>query len=70
MMPLNLADKNKEYIIKKIGGSTEVRNHLENLGFVAGGAVTVVNTVGGSLIVNVKEARIALDRELAQKISV
>ena len=69
-MPLNLADKNKEYIIKKIGGSTEVRNHLENLGFVAGGAVTVVNTVGGSLIVNVKEARIALDRELAQKISV
>ena len=70
MMPLNLADKNKEYIIKKIGGSTEVRNHLENLGFVVGGAVTVVNTVGGSLIVNVKEARIALDRELAQKISV
>ena len=70
MMPLNLADKNKEYIIKKISGSTEVRNHLENLGFVAGGAVTVVNTVGGSLIVNVKEARIALDRELAQKISV
>ena len=58
------------HIIKKIGGSPEVKKHLENLGFVVGGAVTIINTVGGNLIVNVKEARVAISREMAQKIMV
>ena len=70
MMPLTLADTEKEYIIRKVGGSQEVRMHLENLGFVPGGSVTVVAQMAGNLIVNVKETRIALDRMMAQKIMV
>ena len=57
MMPLNLADVGEENTIKKIGGSPEVKKHLENLGFVVGGTVTIVNTLGGNVIVNVKEKR-------------
>lgn len=59
MMPLVLADVGKENIIKKIGGSPEVRQHLENLGFVVGGTVTIINSLGGNVIVNVKESRVA-----------
>ena len=70
MMPLALAEVGEENIIKKIGGSPEVKKHLENLGFVVGGDVTVVNSLGGNLIVNVKESRVALSREMAQKIMV
>ncbi len=70
MMPLTLADTEKEYVIRKVGGSQEVRMHLENLGFVPGGSVTVVAQMAGNLIVNVKETRIALDRMMAQKIMV
>ena len=70
MMPLNLADAGTENMIKKIGGSPEVKKHLENLGFVVGGNVTVMNTLGGNVIVNVKESRIAISREMAQKIMV
>lgn len=55
MMPLVLADAGEENIIKKIGGTPEVKKHLENLGFVVGGNVTVINTINGNLIVNVKE---------------
>ncbi|MCI6908507.1 MAG: ferrous iron transport protein A, partial [Clostridiales bacterium] len=55
---------------RKVGGKPEVRTHLENLGFVAGGTVTVINTIGGNVIVNVKESRIAISREMAQKIMV
>lgn len=69
-MPLTLAELGEENIIKKIGGKQEVRAHLETLGFVVGGAVTVVNAIGGNVIVNVKEARIAVSREMAQKIMV
>ena len=69
-MPLSLAGAGKENIIKKIGGKQEVKAHLENLGFVVGGAVTVINTVGGNVIVNVKNSRIAISREMAQKIIV
>lgn len=47
-----------------------MRQHLENLGFVVGGNVSVINTIGGNLIVNVKEARVAISREMAQKIMV
>lgn len=70
MMPLALADIGEEYIIKKIGGSPEVKKHLENLGFVVGGNVIIINTLGGNMIVNVKESRVAIDVELARKIMV
>ncbi|MDD6266113.1 MAG: FeoA family protein [Clostridia bacterium] len=70
MMPLTLAVVGEENIIKKIGGKQEVKAHLENLGFVVGGAVTVINTIGGNVIVNVKESRIAVSKEMAQKIMI
>ncbi len=70
MMPLTLANIGEENTIKKIGGKPEVKLHLENLGFVVGGSVTVVNTLGGNVIVNVKESRIAISKEMAQKIMV
>lgn len=70
MMPLTLAEVGEVNIIRKIGGRPEVRSHLENLGFVAGGAVTVINTIGGNVIVNVKESRIAISKEMAQKIMI
>ena len=69
-MPLILANVGEENIIKKIGGSPEVKQHLENLGFVVGGSVKIVNTMGGNLIVNVKETRVAVSREMAQKIMI
>ena len=70
MMPLTLANIGEENIIRKIGGKPEVKKHLENLGFVAGGNVSVITTMGGSVIVNVKEARVAISEEMAQKIMV
>ena len=70
MMPLVLADVGKENIIKKIGGSPEVRQHLENLGFVVGGTVTIIKSLGGNVIVNVKESRVAVSEEMARKIMV
>lgn len=69
-MPLEYATAGEENIIRKIGGKPEIRQHLENLGFVVGGAVTVVTEMGGNLIVNVKESRVAISREMAQKIMV
>ena len=70
MMPLSFATAGEENIIKKIGGKPEVKKHLENLGFVVGGAVTVINAIGGNVIVNVKESRIAISKEMAQKIMI
>ena len=70
MIPLTLAEVGEKNIIKKIGGKQEVKAHLENLGFVVGGAVTVINTIGGNVIVNVKESRIAISKEMAQKIMI
>ena len=70
MMPLALANIGEENIIKKIGGKPEIKQHLENLGFVVGGSVKIVNTLGGNVIVNVKESRIAISKEMAQKIMV
>ena len=69
-MPLSLADTGTVNVIKKIGGSPEVKKHLENLGFVVGGNVTVVNSLGGNVIVNVKEARVAISEEMARKIMI
>ncbi len=70
MLPLSLADVGEENTIKRIGGSPEVKKHLENLGFVVGGNVTVITVMGGNVIVNVKEARVAVSKEMAQKIMV
>ena len=70
MIPLTLAEIGEENIIKKVGGKPEVKKHLEDLGFVAGGNVRVINAIGGNVIVNVKESRIAVSREMAQKIMV
>ena len=70
MMPLTLMSPGEDAIIQRIGGKPEVRQHLENRGFVVGGNVSVINTIGGNLIVNVKEARVAISREMAQKIMV
>lgn len=70
MMPLVVAPTGEEQMIKRIGGSEEVKRHLQELGFVPGGFVTVVNEIGGNLIVNVKESRVAVDKQLAQKIFV
>lgn len=69
-MPLTLANVGEENIIRRIGGTPDVRRHLENLGFVAGGAVTVITMLGGNVIVNVKETRVAISREMAQKIMI
>ena len=70
MMPLTLASPGEENMIRKVGGSPETKQHLADLGFVAGGNVTVVSTIGGNLIVNVKESRVAISREMAGKIMV
>lgn len=70
MMPLTLADIGTEQLIRKVGGSPEVRKHLEDLGFVAGGSATVVSALGGNVIVKVKESRVAISQEMAQKIMV
>lgn len=70
MMPLALADIGEDNIIRKIGGNPDVKKHLENLGFVVGGNVKIINRLGGSVIVNVKESRVAISREMAQKIMV
>ena len=70
MMPLILANVGEDNMIRKVGGSPETKKHLEDLGFVAGGNVTVVSAIAGNLIVNVKESRIAISREMAGKIMV
>ena len=69
-MPLILANPGEQNIIKKVGGSPETRKFLENLGFVAGGSVTVISKISGNVIVNVKDSRVAVSKEMAQKIMV
>ena len=70
MMPLALANIGEENIVRKVSGSPEVRKHLEDLGFVAGGPVTVVSALGGNIIVKVKESRVAISEEMARKIMI
>lgn len=70
MMPLTYAAQGEEHIIRKVGGKPEVRQHLENLGFVPGSSVTVISALGGNLIVNVKESRVALNQEMAARIMI
>ena len=69
-MPLSMAREGESNVIKKVGGKDETRRFLENLGFVVGSAVTVVAEVGGNLIVNVKESRVAIGKDMANKIMV
>ena len=70
MMPLTFADNDAVNIIRRVGGPPEVKKHLENLGFVVGGNVQVISRLGGNVIVNVKESRIAISEEMARKIMI
>lgn len=70
MMPLTLAATGEENMIKKVGGKPEIRKFLENLGFVPGSTVTVINEIGGNVIVNVKDTRVAVSKEMAAKIMI
>ena len=70
MMPLTIAGIGEVNIIKKVGGNPAVKQHLEDLGFVVGGRIIIVSELGGNIIVNVKDSRIAIDREMANKIMV
>ncbi len=69
-MPLSMAKEDEEFLIKKISGNEEVRRFLENLGFVAGTKVSIVSKISGNVIVQVKDSRVAISREMAQKIIV
>lgn len=70
MMPLTMANTGEPLTIKKIGGKEDTRKFLESLGFVAGGAVTVISDIQGSVIVNVKDSRIAIGKDMAMKVMV
>ncbi|MCD7796123.1 MAG: ferrous iron transport protein A [Clostridiales bacterium] len=70
MMPLNFADSGEDVIIKKIGGNAKVKAHLNDLGFVVGSKVSVISSMSGNLIVNIKETRVAISQEMASKIMV
>ena len=70
MMPLSMIPEGQPSVIKKIGGKEETRRFLENLGFVEGGTVTVISQIGGNMIVNVKDARVAIGKDMANKIMV
>ena len=70
MMPLSFAAEGEKNIIQRINGLPEVRQHLADLGFVTGGEVTVITRMGGNVIVNVKEVRVAISQEMAQKIMI
>ncbi len=70
MMPLSLAGIGEEKTIKKIGGTPEIKKHLEDLGFVVCGTVTVLTMLNGNVIVRVKESRIAINDEMARRIMI
>ena len=70
MMPLSYAPPGEAAVIRRIGGSPEVKKHLENLGFVVGGSVTVITAMNGNVIVKVKESRVAINDEMARKIMI
>ena len=70
MTPLTLANPGEENLIRKVGGSPEVKKHLEDLGFVAGGTVSIVSSLGGNVIVKVKETRVAISEEMARRIMI
>ena len=69
-MPLTMVKEGEPNTIKRVGGKEETRRFLENLGFVPGGVVTVVNQIGGNMIVNVKDSRVAIGKDMANNIMV
>ncbi len=69
-MPLTMAKEGEPNVIKRVGGREETRRFLENLGFVAGGVVTVVSDIGGNVIVNIKDSRVAIGKDMANKIQI
>ena len=69
-MPLSMAETGREIQIRNIGGKDETRRFLESLGFVIGGFVTVVSEINGNLIVKVKDSRVAISKEMANKITI
>ncbi|MDD4011062.1 MAG: FeoA family protein [Sphaerochaetaceae bacterium] len=69
-MPLAIANVGESKMIRKVSGAPEVRKHLEDLGFVVGGDVTIISHLGGNLIVNVKQSRIAISSEMASRIMI
>lgn len=70
MLPLSFADPGEEFVVRRVGGTPEVKKHLENLGFTAGSNVTVITSLNGNVIVKVKESRVAISDEMARKIMV
>ncbi len=70
MMPLTMAKEGEPNVIKKVGGKEETRRFLENLGFVTGGIVTVISMINGNVIVNIKDSRVAIGKDMANKIMV
>ena len=70
MMPITMMKDGETGVIKKVGGKEETRKFLENLGFVVGGTVTVVSDIGGNLIVNVKDSRVGIGRDMACRIMI
>ena len=70
MMPLNFAETGEKNVIKKVGGSPETKKHLEDMGFVVGAEISVISAQGGNLIINVKETRVAVSKEMAMKIMI
>lgn len=69
-MPLSMVKEGEANIIRKVGGKEDTRRFLENLGFVAGGTVTVISEMGDNIIVNVKDSRVAIGKDMANKIMV
>ena len=69
-MPLSMVSAGEENVIKKVGGKEETRKFLEGLGFVTGSVVTVISQTGGNMIVNVKDSRVAIGRDMANKIMI
>ena len=70
MMPLTLADIGTENTIRRVGGNEETRRCLENLGFVTGTPITVLSSIGGNVIVNVKGSRVAINEDMARHIMI
>lgn len=70
MMPITMAKIGETVVIRKITGKDEVRQHMAELGFVVDGVVTVVSELGGGLIIQVKDSRVALDRTMANRIMI
>ncbi|MBP5453319.1 MAG: ferrous iron transport protein A [Lachnospiraceae bacterium] len=70
MMPLTFAELGERNIVKRVGGNDEIKKHLADLGFVVGSEVSVVSSINGNVIVNVKESRVAISEEMARRIMV